>query len=689
MQNFLFEDINILIQKSFYKRLLGDRVIDAIYHFPARVQNRTHIKNFSNTSENTLITFKALVIQHTPPFTKRQPYKIKCLSENNEEITLLFFHFRKEFLKHIAPIKQLTIVSGLLERRSNKWIIMHPEHIGPLNTLDNWVGNENIYPSTSGATQKALRFIINKALQKIPDLKEWIYDSTLSMYDWQSWKTSILNIHNMNEELYIISKNRLIYDELFAHQVNFFLSKKKAENIPSHPLQPKTNQLQEKFIKNLPFSLTPDQAKAFKEISSHIALPKQMIRLLQGDVGSGKTLVALLASIQAIEAFSQVAFLVPIDVLARQHEKTAKTLFDPLNIKSTLLTSQEKGKKRKEILEKIKNGDVDLVIGTHALLEEHVSFNKLGLIIIDEQHRFGVEQRLCLSQKGFSPHILSMSATPIPRTLSLAHYGDMDISTLYNKPKGRKPIITRALPIDKVDEVIKALKRAISEKNKIYWICPLIEESELMNLTAVKKRFEYLLKHFKNRVVLIHGQMKHIEKEKSMEMFINDKADILVATTVIEVGIDISSATIIVIENSERFGLTQLHQLRGRVGRANTQSTCLLLYQKPLSKIAQKRLMIMRNVEDGFEIANFDLKLRGSGDIFGIRQSGDAQFKLAVPKNNSECDFFTELLKRATYDAKRLIECDPDLTSDRGKAAQVLLKIFYNTENSYLYKLSG
>jgi ATP-dependent DNA helicase RecG len=439
------------------------------------------------------------------------------------------------------------------------------------------------------------------------------------------------------------------------------------------------SQLQQKLIDRLPFQLTPSQRDALEEINNDMAMPFQMLRLMQGDVGSGKTIVALLAALKAIEGGHQAAILVPTDILSRQHYQTIKNLLEPLNLRTAILTGREKGKVRKEILHELESGHIHLLVGTHALIQDTVTFHKLGLVVIDEQHRFGVQQRARLSEKGVNPHILTMTATPIPRTLSIAQYGDMDMSCIWEKPACRIETETCVMSVDKIDSVIKALSRVLKKKEKIFWVCALIEESEDSNLTPVIERHMFLQEHFKGKVGLVHGRLSSVEKEEIMEEFVNGSIDILVATTVIEVGVHVPQASVMVVENSERFGLAQLHQLRGRIGRGNMPSTCILLYDSPLGLIAKKRLITMRNSNDGFFIAEADLKLRGRGEVLGTRQSGMPKFRMCTfdVEKEEEYEYLSELLAQAQQDARRILKHNPTLDS---KAVQSLLGLFKTSE---------
>jgi ATP-dependent DNA helicase RecG len=424
------------------------------------------------------------------------------------------------------------------------------------------------------------------------------------------------------------------------------------------------------ILKALPYSLTQSQRQAVDDIVTDLARPQRMLRLLQGDVGSGKTVVALLAAATVIEAGRQAALMAPTEILARQHHHTIKPLAEAAGLRVAILTGRERGKDRDDMLRRLAAGDLDLLVGTHALFQDDVVFNDLALAIIDEQHRFGVHQRLALAQKGHAVDMLILTATPIPRTLVLTYFGDMDISELREKPAGRQPIDTRTIPLDRIDEVEAAVGRALDEGRQIYWVCPLVTDSEKSDLSAADARFTELKNRYGGIVDLVHGQMKGPDKDAAMARFAAGETRLLVATTVIEVGVDVPEATVMVIEHAERFGLAQLHQLRGRIGRGGGKSTCLLLYQAPLGDTAKARLAILRETEDGFRIAEEDLRLRGEGDLLGTRQSGMPGFRIA------RLEFHSRYLGAARDDAALVMNRDPTLTSERGQALRHLLYLF-------------
>jgi ATP-dependent DNA helicase RecG len=511
------------------------------------------------------------------------------------------------------------------------------------------------------------------ALKHIAPLPEWLDESYKAKQKWGDWHKSLLSLHTLENEQLLSPEHpmrqRLAYDELLSNQLTLALVRMRQRKINGRSYQ-STNQLRQKILSALPFDLTNAQQRVLEEIDSDMAAHARMLRLIQGDVGSGKTVVACLAIMNAIENGAQAALMAPTEILARQHFESLKPWLEAAGIRTIVLTGRDKGKPRELLLEQIKSGAAQLVIGTHAIFQDSVEYNDLGIAVIDEQHRFGVHQRLSLSNKGNGVDVLVMTATPIPRTLALTAYGDMEVSKIDEKPPGRKPIDTRLLPVEKMEDMVEGLRRQIATGARIYWVCPLVEESEKLDLAAAEERFDILQASFGDRVGLIHGRMKPLNKDEVMQRFARGDLDILVATTVIEVGVNVPEATIMVIEHAERFGLSQLHQLRGRVGRGGNKSYCFLVYSGPLGETAKERLSIMRETEDGFLIAEKDLELRGSGDILGVRQSGNVEFKLA------DLSVHADLLAAARDDAKLILSKDPELLSKRGKALKTLLYLF-------------
>jgi ATP-dependent DNA helicase RecG len=549
----------------------------------------------------------------------------------------------------------------------------HPDYILAPENANDLPLYETLYPLSAGLSQKVARKAVLGALQNLPTLPEWLDEAMLRQQDWPSFHEAILRLHAPEHPIDVKvdapPRLRLAYDELFAKQLAMALVRENTRRAKGRPLVA-TGQYVDDLLGAAPFEPTGAQRVAFAEISADMTSPFRMARLLQGDVGAGKTFVAAMACAQAAEAGAQVALMAPTEILARQHAETLKTMLDPVGLTVEAITGRDKGKPRQALATGLAEGYIDVVVGTHALFQDAVEFKDLGLVIIDEQHRFGVHDRLKLTEKGHKPDLLVMTATPIPRTLALTAYGDLDVSKLDEKPAGRKPIETRILPLQRLDDVIEGVGRAIKTGDQVYWVCPLVEDSELIDLSSVEDRHRQLTAIFGNRVGLLHGRLSAQEKEAMSQAFKRGEYDILVATTVIEVGVDAPNATIMVIEHAERFGLAQLHQLRGRVGRGDKQSTCLLMYKGPLSVNGKARLEIMRQSEDGFLIAEKDWELRGSGDLLGSRQSGLPNYRLA------DLDKHKSLLETAVQDARLLAQTDPALSTPRGEAAKHLLYLF-------------
>lgn len=656
---------------------------DLLWHLPYEIQRRRFVSAIKEASPQELVTLQVRVINHSSVYKQKgrlAPYRVMC-SDSEDSIELVFFNPTISYLKNILRIGSDVIISGRFEVYKGRFQISHPDHIGALTTKNSWEGVEPIYSLTQGLHQKSLQKIIKSALEKCLSLPEWLSSSMLKKYGWLSWRESLQKIHSplQQEDLSLghPCRRRLAYDEILSNQLSLILTRCQAELSQGNSLTGE-GKLQQKVLKTLPFILTEDQVNALEEIEKEMSSSARMIRLLQGDVGSGKTIVAFLCILKAIEAGYQVAFLAPTEILARQHYKTMESWAQTAGIKLELLISKDKAKNRRQIYQSLADGHIDIVVGTHALIQPEVQFKKLGFIVIDEQHRFGVEQRLNLSEKGKSIDILSMTATPIPRTLMLAVFGDLSTSYLRQKPSNRKDIVTTTVPLERLDEIILSLKRALLKGEKIYWVCPLIAESEKLDLAAAEERFSILEKLFPNQVGLIHGRLKSHEKEATMQAFIEGSLKILVATTVIEVGVHVEDASIIIIEHAERFGLAQLHQLRGRIGRGSQESYCLLLYGNPLNPIARARLNVMRSTTDGFKIAEEDLRLRGGGEAFGIKQSGMPSFKFFDPMAHQD------LLSQAHEDAQAILSKDPHLLGPQGQSLRILLRLF-EREQSFKY----
>lgn len=656
------------------ENLVGSRVFSLLCHCPTGVIQRRLVDKLSMARPSDVVTLLVSIDEHVkPPKGKRLPYRVRCSDKYGGRLDLVFFHPQEIYLLKILPSGQERAVSGKVEYYQSRWQMIHPDHIGHPLTLKDWQGPEPQYPLTQGLTQKMLRKFIDEAFKRCVTLPEWISEKIKAKAKWLGWRESLVSIHNpqKNEEInpFNLAYQRLAYDELLANQLSLQLIRQTQIKSQGRPIIG-NGELRKRAIDSLPFQLTEHQRSSLEEIFKDMAEPKRMVRLLQGDVGSGKTIVAFLALLNAVEAGLQGAYLAPTEILARQHYQNMKRWANKIGVSVGLLTGKDRKSERDEVLKCLQDHSLKILVGTHALIQEGVVFKDLGLAVIDEQHRFGVSQRLQLSQKGQSVDTLVMTATPIPRTLMMTTHGDLDCSFLRQKPSGRKDIVTKAISTDRLREVIEALKREINRGGKIYWVCPLVEESEVLDLTSVEDRALSLETHFKGKVGLIHGRIKSTEKEKVMTSFIGGDIKILVATTVIEVGVHVDDATVMVIEHADRFGLAQLHQLRGRVGRGEQQATCLLLYQGSLNSVAQARLQIMRQSNDGFRIAEEDLKLRGGGEILGLKQSGMANFRFA------NLEFHQNLLNQAHEDAKEILIHDPFLLSERGKALRILLALY-------------
>lgn len=667
-----------------FAKLTGNKLIDLCWLLPTNAIDRRYRPKLQQAEPGRVATLKVTVTAHHPGPNIRHPYRIDCHDETGE-LELVFFHAKEDYLQRILPPGETRLVSGTLDSFHGRLQMAHPDYVLPPREEARLPRVEAIYPLTAGLKPRVAATAIREAVRRAPDLPEWQDPAYLKRQGWLDWKASLAKAHHPEnrEDLSSLApaRSRLAYDELLSNQLALGiirLNQKKlagiSRNAPGH--------LAKQVASSLPFSLTQSQKTALREIRDDLADESRMLRLLQGDVGSGKTLVALLAMLDVIECGYQAALMAPTEILARQHYKTIQPLAEAVGVSSIILTGRDKGKARATLLAQLESGGAKLVIGTHALFQESIKFQNLGMAVIDEQHRFGVHQRLSLANKGKAIDTLVMTATPIPRTLLLTSYGDMESSRLTEKPPGRQAVDTRTLSLERLPEVIQAVGRAFSKGARVYWLCPLVEESENSDLAAAEQRFEALEQAFPGRVGLVHGKMKAPDKDKVMQAFANGQLALLVATTVIEVGVDVPEATIMVIEHAERFGLAQLHQLRGRVGRGSEKSTCLLLYQAPLGDVASERLRVLRECDDGFQIAEEDLKLRGSGEILGTRQSGFPEFRLADPAAHSD------LLITARDDASLVLQRDPQLEMERGQALRVLLYLF-ERDNAVRYLRSG
>lgn len=666
------------------KKAAGEEIVDLLWHLPTGVIDRRYQPSVAKAEDGRVCTLSVTVGKHTPPRNKRLPYRIKCFDESGE-ITLVFFHAHNEYLEKTMPEGELRVISGTIEHYQGAVQMTHPDYMVKLDEIESVLKLEPLYPLSLGVSQKVMGKTIRGALEQISELPEWLDPAFMKKMKWPSWNRAIVIAHNPESEhdLSINSptRQRLVYDELLANQLALGLVRMGMRRSKGRPINA-DGRMRDKVMAALPFELTRAQITALKDIDGDMASDIRMLRLLQGDVGSGKTVVALLSMLSAVEVGGQGALMSPTEILARQHMQTIEPLAIAAGIKVILLTGREKGKNRTEILAGLASGETAIVIGTHALFQDDVIYRDLRVAVIDEQHRFGVHQRLSLTDKGSAVDVLVMTATPIPRTLMLTTYGDMDVSRLMEKPKGRKPIDTRVMPVTKLDKLIDALERKIKTGGRAFWVCPLVEESEKLDLAAAEDRFEYLKSRFGSRVGLVHGRMKTKEKDAAMQAFSYGEIDILVATTVIEVGVDVSAATVMVVEHAERFGLAQLHQLRGRVGRGEGVSSCILLYQTPLGQTAKARLEIMRSTQDGFVIAEEDLRLRGSGELLGTKQSGLPQFRLG------DVSALSDLIQTARNDSEFILSKDHGLTSERGKALRVLLYLF-GRDGAIKYLRSG
>lgn len=659
--------------------LAGPHVADLCWHLPTGLVDRRYQPKIAEAKEGEIATITVNIGSHIAPpaGNKRLPYRV-WVNDDSGDMALVFFHARPDYLHRILPEGETRIISGKIEMFQDAPQMSHPDHILTESDLDNLPLVEPVYPLAQGVTQKVLQKAIRAALDQLPDLPEWQDPAWLTKQGWDGFNKTLARAH-APEELEDLDPNsparcRLAFDELLANQLALALVRLRMKKQSGRAIIG-TGILRKKIEEEIPFSLTNAQNMTLAEIDGDLKSSWRMLRLLQGDVGSGKTIVALLAMASAVEAGTQAAMMAPTEILARQHFETLSPLCKAAGISLALLTGREKGKSRDALLAALAAGEIDILVGTHALFQDDVAFKDLSLAIVDEQHRFGVHQRLQLSGKGGAgTDVLVMTATPIPRTLTLTAYGDMDVSRITEKPPGRLPIDTRILPIERLSNMVDGLKRALAAGAQAYWVCPLVEESELVPATAAEDRYAFLKAIFGDTVGMVHGRMKAAEKDAVMQKFIAGEIRVLVATTVIEVGVNVPEATIMVIEHAERFGLAQLHQLRGRVGRGSEKSSCMLLYQSPLSETAHARLKIMRDTEDGFIIAEEDLRLRGAGELLGTRQSGLPTFHFA------DLAAHANLLAVAHDDARLIIERDPELQSDRGQALRTMLYLFERDE---------
>ncbi len=642
---------------------------DLLFLLPHSGIDRARRASLREVVPPCVATVEVTVGGHTPPRGKGRPYRV-FVRDSALEFQLVFFHARTDYLQKLLPTGARRLVSGKVELFDGVAQMVHPDHVLPPEEAADLPAFEPVYPLAAGLTQRVVSRAAAAALTRAPDLAEWIDPGLLAREGWPSWAQAVHAVHapRSNADLAPTApaRLRLAYDELFAHQVTLALARAKVRRARGVSTQG-DGRLRSKVLKALDYRPTAAQARAVGEIAADMAGPLKMNRLLQGDVGSGKTLVALMALLVAVEAGGQGVLMAPTEVLARQHLQGLTPLAEAAGVRLALLTGRDKGAEREDKLAALAAGGIDLLIGTHAVFQRDVAFRDLRLAVIDEQHRFGVAQRMELGAKGAATDVLVMTATPIPRSLALASYGDMDVSVLDEKPPGRTPVKTALVANDRLDEVVAHLARAVAEGRQAYWVCPLVEDSEVVDLASAEARFVALRAVLGEGVGLVHGQLPPAEKDAAMARFAAGETKVLVATTVIEVGVNVPNASIMVIEGAESFGLAQLHQLRGRVGRGAAESTCLMLYQPPLGETAGRRLRVLRDTEDGFRIAEEDLALRGAGDLLGTAQSGLPRFRVADLERNAA------LMAVAQSDARALLASDPGLSGPRGQATRTLL----------------
>ncbi len=669
-------------QDKLFRYLLGrdetPRLVDLLLHLPASVVDRRARPKIRDAVPGTIVTLEVTVDRHrpVPPGRSRAPHLVYA-SDDTGDVVLTYFRAQPGYVEKLLPVGTRRYVSGTAQMFDGTLQIVHPDRVVDEAGLAKLSGIDPVYPLTEGLALGSLRRAVAQALQKLPALPEWISPEILSRCNFPPLAEALHRVHLPEELADILPEgpfwSRLAFDELLAGQLALALVRAQLRR-PAGSRHAGDGHLRNKIIDALPYALTASQQQAAAAISDDLRQPLRMLRLLQGDVGSGKTVVALLAAAAVAEAGKQTALMAPTEILARQHIKTIAPLAERAGLRAAILTGREKGKERRETITRLANGEIDLLVGTHALIQDDVVFKALALAVVDEQHKFGVRERLTLTAKGDAVDVLVLSATPIPRTLVLTYFGDMDVSELREKPAGRQPIDTRAVPDSRLNEVIEAVGRALNAGKLVYWICPLVEESETVDLTDAEQRFDSLKARFGDKVGLVHGRMRGPDKDRVMAQFAAAEINVLVATTVVEVGVDVPAASIMVIENAERFGLAQLHQLRGRIGRGSESSTCLLLYREPLGEMSAARLRVIRETTDGFRIAEEDLKLRGEGDVLGTRQSGLPGYRIA------RSDVHAQLITQARDEAMRTLKENPKLTGARGEALRCLLYLFERDE---------
>ncbi|MGI9524182.1 MAG: ATP-dependent DNA helicase RecG [Hyphomicrobiaceae bacterium] len=662
------------------------RVVDLLWHMPTGVIDRRAEPNLADATPGTIATFSVRPIRHRPPprGNRKVPYKVIC-EDDSMEIDLIFFHTERTYVERQLPVGEQRFISGRVEKYADRLQMTHPDYILAPEARGELPMLEPVYPLTAGLTAKAMGKINRNAVDFVPDLPDWLTEQFVASQHWPAFAAAVREVHRPQDVSSVSTGGpawqRLAYDELLASQIALALVRQSNRQQPGRSIVG-DGSIRNRLRSALAFTLTASQTNAIQDIARDMAAPTRMLRLLQGDVGSGKTVVAMMTMALAAEAGSQSALMAPTEVLARQHAETIMPLAQAAGLTIAILTGREKGKIRSRTLASILTGETDIVIGTHALFQPDVQFKDLAIAVVDEQHRFGVHQRLALQAKGSNggANLLAMTATPIPRTLLMTHYGDLDVSKLSEKPAGRKPVKTTLVALERITDVVDGLQRAVRLGAQVYWVCPLIESTAASELAAAEERQAHLSQTFGDSVGLLHGAMTSQEKDNAMAAFSQGKLNILVSTTVIEVGVNVPNATIMVIEHAERFGLAQLHQLRGRVGRGQRQSYCILLYKQPVGPVAQERLTMMRDTEDGFLIAEKDLELRGGGEMLGARQSGMPAFRVADVPN------FEELLSMARHEAQTVLETDPELQGPRGSALRLLLYLFERDEAVRLFR---
>jgi ATP-dependent DNA helicase RecG len=677
----LFADIRTLAGvgpklEKLIAKVAGPRLVDLVLDLPIGVVDRSYRPKLAAAEAGRIATVEVTVLEHKPNRVKAQPYKV-LVSDNTSLMELVFFRAHADYLASLLPLAARRVLSGRIERFKERLQMAHPDYVVAPEEIASFPLHEPVYGLTEGLTARPMAKAVRAALDKVPAMPEWQDPAFVAQRKWQDFGAALSTAHNPihdgDLEPGTSARQRLAYDELLANQLALLLIRANLRAGKGRAIFG-TGALKAKAISALPFALTDGQLQALAEIEQDMASEKRMLRLLQGDVGSGKTIVAMLAMLDAVEAGLQAALMAPTEILVRQHLTSLEPYAKAAGVRLACLTGREKGAARETTLAQLAAGEIDILLGTHALFSEDVAFKDLGLAVVDEQHRFGVHQRMQLQSKGRPADVLVMTATPIPRTLALTAYGDMDVSRITGRPPGRKPVETRVMSSGRMDELIGHLRTALDRGQRAYWVCPLVEESEKIDLAAAEDRAVMLRQVLRLNVGLVHGKMKAGERDAAMAAFKTGETQLLVATTVIEVGVDVPEATIMVVEHAERFGLSQLHQLRGRVGRGSGKSSCILLWHEPLGATAKARLRIMRDTDDGFVIAEEDLRLRGPGEMLGKRQSGMEEFRIADPAAHSD------LLAVAHDDARLILSRDPDLKSARGTALRVLLYLFGRDE---------